>query len=642
MFGRKENLSPLIVSCGLLLLIVIAFFLSWFGWLLGAIEQCIAPALMLFSGWIWLGRKSFGARLPQLKEDHPAFGWVRSHLLPLSLFLSLLPLIAIWSGHLIQWSTMYAMLGGRIPWSDASGYYAGAASFLDEGGLNRWTSRRPINTLWLTARSAFTGERLEVTLIVQALMVGGAFFLSLREVWNRYGTAGALFYAGLTYGFLRVFTPSTLSEALGLTVGLLAVPLILPGIYKRSMLLFAGGCLVIGLGQEIRPGPIFILPALLLWAFFAFGPVLKRRLLVVALCIAAFAAPYLSNKACMSYAPEDAGAHSNFSYTFLGLTIGADWKGAEIALESPDFPYLEGESTTDAAYRVGIENIKQQPGVFVKTLAYNMVHSLLRVTAEVGNTLFSVVVKPWGITIPSLVIFGLLCMLLFLPFACELFSCLKQRNLDQGWFWSLALLAIIATFPIIIRDGSYRVLAGVYPLMLVFGAALLSPRKPAAAENPDTRARWATFAFAAIIMLGSFSLPLAAAAIHPPSIDYDVSDDSVTALRTEITGIRVVSKEESQSQSIARSFSDRTKIWEVEGFRHAADASQSELIDEIKELEAPFTLVIALEAKTGRRNYLVIPNAAAEFRSTTYSFQLGKSAGRWQWVDSFEPIDLED
>ncbi|MEM7014478.1 MAG: hypothetical protein AAF585_23705, partial [Verrucomicrobiota bacterium] len=198
MFRQKESLSPVIVSCGLLLLLIAAFFLSWFGRLLGAIEQWLPPTLLFLSGWIWLGRKSFGKRLPRLTEDQPAFTWIRVHLLPVSLFLSLLPLIAVWSGYFVQWSTMYAMLGGRIPWSDASSYYAGAASFLDEGELNRWTSRRPINTLWLSVRSVFAGGRVEIALIVQALMAGFALFLGWREIWNRFGAASALFFCGLT------------------------------------------------------------------------------------------------------------------------------------------------------------------------------------------------------------------------------------------------------------------------------------------------------------------------------------------------------------------------------------------------------------------------------------------------------------
>ncbi|MEM7010640.1 MAG: hypothetical protein AAF585_04070 [Verrucomicrobiota bacterium] len=352
--------------------------------------------------------------------------------------------------------------------------------------------------------------------------------------------------------------------------------------------------------------------------------------------MSAFAAPYLSNKVCMLYAPEDGDSNSNFAYTFYGLTIGTDWKGAEDALSDPNFAYLEGETTEDGAYRIGLENIKQQPGVFFKTLTYNMFHSLARVAAEVGNTLFSIVIKPWGITVLSLIVFGGLCVILFIPATWEFIACLRQRNLDQGWFWGIALLAIFATFPIIIRDGSYRVLAGVYPLMIAFGAALLKFRDSAAADPSERKFHWVTLATVSVVMLGSFTLPWVAHAVHPQIENYDVSESSVTSLRNEITGICVVADASQDNRSIAQSFANRTAIWEVNDFRHAAHASRAELVDDIKELEAPFTLLIALEGKTGIKRYLVIPDEVVDFREKIYRFELGKSSERWWWVESFE------
>ena len=132
-------------------------------------------------------------------------------------------------------------------------------------------------------------------------------------------------------------------------------------------------------------------------------------------------------------------------------------------------------------------------------------------------------------------------------------------------------------------------------------------------------------------------MPPLALALHGPAPQYELPENSLVALKHEIVGASVT-KNPSHS-SIIRTFATRTSQWSLDNFRHVAAASQSEMKDEVKQLEAPFTLCIALDAKTGRKNYLLIPQGEVEFSENAYRFELGEAIGKWQRVTGFHPLE---
>ena len=608
---------------------------------MGVLEQWLAPLCLLASGLVWLKCRRQGVEKAENSRLAGCGAFFRTHLFWLMLGAGLLPLVAIWSGSFVQWSTMYSSLMGRIPWSDAVAYYSGAGSFLDTGELNAWTARRPMNTLLFSARYQLVGEWLERALAFQGVLAGIALFLATRKVWAVFGGAGALFFFSLAYGFHRIFGPTTLSEGLGLTVGLLAIPLLIDGVYRRSLPDYLMAALVLALGQVIRPGAIFLLPALMIWGFPGFGRKFHQRALVFAATAFAIFVPFLANKACLQFYPGTSPANSNFALTLYGLTIGTDWKGAEDALRETRLPMREGETEADAIYRDSLENMRRNPGVFVRTLGYNFGYSLARVPADVGNSLFSLGIRRGGLTAPFVAMFGVICLVLFAPATIELCARIRGRNLPRGWFWALAMAAMVATFPIIIRDGSFRVLAASYPLFLVLGAAILAG--PRIRQDRTNRADyWVAGGLASVVLLGSFLLPPLARGGHPQPPNFEKSaQNAVVALRQEITAVAVVTRMD-EMPSIARTFADRRAFWEIGDYRHVVEAGRLEMVPAVKRLEPPFTLALALEAETGTRKYLLLPGVAAPFREPAYEFELGEQVGRFHRVERYAPAKIAE
>lgn len=630
----KPNLKKsrfLVVGTFLLLLIAILNF-ERVGRMVGTCEQWIAPSLLLVSGFLWfsskLNRKSASVWPSRIRY------WLETHLLEFCLFISLLPLVAAWSGSFVQWSTMYASLLGRIPWSDALGYYSGASQFLDEGGLNEWTSRRPLNTLFLAFRYSFTGEWLEGALILQSCLAGAGLYIATRSVWKVFGVVGAFFFLSLAYGFHRIFAPTTLSESLAMTVGLFALPLLLDGVYRREVRSFVMAALVLALGQVLRPGAIFILPALAVCAVFFWRPRLKQGLVVLLATCFAITIPFFANKAALRYAPLDVVPSLNLLWTLHGLTIGSDWVGGEESV-GRIIP-RKGESKRNAVLRVSIENIKNDPAVFLRTLAYNTAYSLVRVPLEVGNSLFSVAVRKDGFGWKA-VAGGVGCILLFMPFLIEFCARIKSRDLPYGLFWIVVVLAMVVAFPIIIRDGSFRVLAGNYSLFLAAGAAVLAGKK--IRIEPLEGGYWICTLSASFVLIIPVVLSPALLLLHKNIPIVDRADSELIAIRSEVTAVAVVEKKKI-TPSIYQTIAHRRSFWEIDDFRHVVEASKCEMVEEVKTLDPPFTMAIVLDAYTGQRDYLLFDGIVGTFEEGAYRFKLGGKIGRWKWVESHEPVLL--
>lgn len=635
----RENIWRRMVFIAMLCsLVALAVTVAPIGRLVGMFEGWIGVGALVIGGVLWF---PCSRNLVLERGGESVQKFIGTHGFELAMTASILPLIAVWSGAYVHWGTMYGAFLGRIPWSDSSSYYAGAAAFLEEGELDRWTSRRPMNTLFLAVRYAACGRWLEGSLVLQALVGGIGLFLSTRRVASYFGGVGAAFFFGLSYAFYRVFVPTTMSDVLGFTLGLLTIPLLLDAVYRRSdWFSMIAVAFILAFGQVIRPGTMFLLPAFLLWAFVRFNVCWRNRILVLGLCVIAMAIPNVANKACLVfYGPggENVQLNSNFSLTFYGFTIGTDWKGAETAIDSGGVERLVGETWNDAIYRQGAENIKMQPGVFLKTLSYNMMFSLVTLPAHVGDMLFGVAIRRNGFSPGVLVPLGTACLLLFSPAFLALWRRIRHPDIPQLGFWLLALFAMVASFPIIVRDGSFRVLASTYPLFVVMLAVVLAGPD----VRPSTKSRTGLAA-------AGFSIALLVVVMIAPSLlrsqpggakSHEPGAKVIVVGRNEIQA--VVISEAPQSKSIAASFRDRVSTIDYDEFQHLLKASRVEFSDRFEEFTPPFTLLVGLEQASKTKHFMVISGNVDSFAAPYYRFSVVNQRDIWRDVTSFEEVELK-
>jgi hypothetical protein len=173
----------------------------------------------------------------------------------------------------IPWSTgetTYLSIGGYLPWSDASWWFNGGLNLLLDGRLMGFSATRIVNEVFFAAILGISNEDLQLALIFRTILVGVATFLFVREVAYRLGIASAAVTTIVMIAFIGRYTGTMMSEPTSFLYGVLGSTLLLAGTDDQKPQLFAMGLFLVTLGLVARPGPLFVLPLLVLWAGWCF------------------------------------------------------------------------------------------------------------------------------------------------------------------------------------------------------------------------------------------------------------------------------------------------------------------------------------------------------------------------------------
>lgn len=138
---------------------------------------------------------------------------------------------------LVNWSNGgtrdVSAIGGVLPYSDAIGYFEGAERLVFSQQLTQWTERRPLNATFLAARLILTKNNFFGALVLQALLASIALFLATRALFQTHGKTTALWFFAFTFAFVSCCLHRTLSEPLGISLGLFAFALLWSGVANR-------------------------------------------------------------------------------------------------------------------------------------------------------------------------------------------------------------------------------------------------------------------------------------------------------------------------------------------------------------------------------------------------------------------------
>lgn len=156
------------------------------------------------------------------------------------------------------------MVAGRVPFSDAAGYVAGARHLLHHGELTAWTCRRPVAAVLLAGALWLTGDNLMQALLIHVLVAWAALVFAAWAVARRLGFVAAVAFTWVCASFHSVFAGAPLSEHAGLALGLLGLGLLLgaDGATHR----FLAGLFALGVALSARAGAYLVLPALVVWS----------------------------------------------------------------------------------------------------------------------------------------------------------------------------------------------------------------------------------------------------------------------------------------------------------------------------------------------------------------------------------------
>lgn len=275
-----------------------------------------------------------------------------------------LPLFSMWAK---GWSDGGTVVGGFLPMSDAAAYFASAEQIPQGIELNSWASRRPIFHAFLASLYFVSGKNSLAMLALLAILCILALFISMEEIRRKFGGAAAGLFVIIFYLFIRRFIGVTLSEHLGLILGVLSLAAFIQGIYAhKKQLIWAGGFLL-SLGLNARAGCFFVLIMVVLWAAFIFDKKAKPKTKAVTAFVLAgcILLGFVGNSALLYSVgdPKEGAAFSNYAYCFYGLVFGGNWTSA---LDNPAYKGLSEKEATTRIFADSIRAVKHDPKLLMK------------------------------------------------------------------------------------------------------------------------------------------------------------------------------------------------------------------------------------------------------------------------------------
>ena len=309
-----------------------------------------------------------------------AGGISRSWLASLAV-LAVMTMLAVAELLMMWWasaSTHFA-IASFLPVSDALGYYNCAIwiGAIDphnaSASLNEWCARRILYPSVLSSVLGLAGWRPSVALLAQAAAIGLSTGVLLLALQRSFGWITAILTSVAVLAFAReVALGSFVTEAFGLTAGLIALALLLLAVSDRQISI---GAMVLGLtvfsvGMAMRAGALLSLPLLLVWLWLITQSMARRkRIALLMLALAALAAgPLLQYTIVAATGGNPANSGGNFAASLYGLSTGSrDWSQAY-----RDFAEtLSSKSETIAFQSIrqaALDNIVQQPALFAGSL----------------------------------------------------------------------------------------------------------------------------------------------------------------------------------------------------------------------------------------------------------------------------------
>jgi hypothetical protein len=400
-------------------------------------------------------------------------------------------------------------IAGMAPFSDGSGYWSLAEQVL-RGNL--WTSisiQRPVAAA-LRLVLLYFGQNYTGMLLVQAGALSLAMCLAVLAVGRWRGVWAGAAFAGLAFTTLKPWIGASSTEALGLILCLLSLPILITGLLRRSLPWLLVGLAGLWFTLLSRMGAMFLVPALGLWLLWAFRKqqgALKKILLAGAIiAVSGLAYSYAYRN---MYSEDNISLGGNFAYIFCGMTLGGNWSTP--FAHYPEMNQMGHVEQHAFLYRKAWENLRQDPKPFLRVIKQNIT-SFVMISSHYDGlarlTWSGYESHPWG-KAGYILPYGILCLVI--PGALLI---IVGRRLPGELSMYLAIfLGIWSSSAIVLQDDGIRVLSSAAPLLWLIGASffvapegILAFKGARPALPPQTPAKVCAVLLAAFLAI-AFILP---------------------------------------------------------------------------------------------------------------------------------------
>ena len=366
---------------------------------------------------------------------------------------------------------------GLLPVQDAADYYGEALDLLTRGEIETLRGRTIHSAILATLLGA-TGFSLHAVALIQTCAAGFSAALAGISVWRSLGAAPALMVVAFLYSFYHYFVGSTMTETTGFVAGTLAFAILCEAVRLRVRLLFLVGLAALAFALSVRVGPLFLLPALILWSGYGYRGMRRYdfRMPVMAVCVvgAVFAA---NNALNARLAPTSGGSFANGPDSIYALVASGKamlgLKPADTLLENTrwlqiyrDFPELN-DMPLD-------EKVARKFEIMYDQLLWFPHAIVVGAIPEWNNYFFSLQIMPFQSSYGNRIARTIVVLFTVIG----LIAVCRPKGSMLRWFGLVSNLGIFASVPFLI-GGETRVFAATlgYTAMLpAFGVSVTAAR----------------------------------------------------------------------------------------------------------------------------------------------------------------------
>lgn len=219
------------------------------------------------------------------------------------------------------------LVGGLLPFSDASVYLANAERLAGGGRFLADANNHPLATAMLAVLLKLTQGHYRLVLALISLLGAACAWIATAEISLLLGAGAGAAWLFVDILFLRRFVGIPMTEHLGVLLGSLAVALACRAVRLDREANWVWASLAWALALFARAGPMFVLPALIGGAFLAWPNRERRRWVLPAFMAAAMLAALALDK----LVEESVGSPhyvGNAVYVLHGIVYGGTWKDA--------------------------------------------------------------------------------------------------------------------------------------------------------------------------------------------------------------------------------------------------------------------------------------------------------------------------
>jgi hypothetical protein len=378
------------------------------------------------------------------------------------------------------------LFDGRIPFSDAGGWYAGTSA-VNNGQSVQWAARRPVHTLIRSGEFELAGGSYQWSLLIQAAIFSLAVSALTISAWSAITPAVSLI---IWVGAFRVgqgFLCSYLTESVGYSCACLSLAYLLTGCKDNRFGFRLAGIAWLGMAWLTRPGPLGLLAVPILLE--AIAPT-ARRFRRTAIAIAVLASVLLGGKIVFQMvAAKDATENANAAPTIYGLAIGKGWDAAykDFYAASPERSKLGLPEQTALMYREAWSKFIADPSPALKKswadLQDGFRKSVIALPTRVWLSLPTMFTS-WQLSEKSV---G---WILLVSGTVTAFVMIRRKSL-VGLLLSGAAIGLITSLPIVWGDGGLRGVIIAMPSMLVFLSLLFAVPEGLNGRQSTVESQWA-------------------------------------------------------------------------------------------------------------------------------------------------------